>query len=172
MKKSLALVLLFILVTSLFVGCQNSMAKVPGIRVTSGDSEIQQVSGLNKWDGAVYDRMENFLYYFDIGNKPQYLEIGSEITIEFEGQQPDAVQITDAVLTESGKLKYADAVTKQVEFTRQEETFSFPLADHVAVYLSSDLADYEPKSVLRGFKLLCTWGENECEYAFIIRTDP
>ena len=31
--------------------------------------------------------------------------------------------------------------------------------------------DYEDGNTLRGFRLICTWGENECEYVFVIRTD-
>ena len=39
--------------------------------------------------------------------------------------------------------------------------------------MASGLSSYyvEGKTDLRGFRMIATWGENECEYAFIIRTD-
>jgi len=35
----------------------------------------------------------------------------------------------------------------------------------------SSLAAYEPGSTIKGYRLVCSWGGNECEYAFIIRSD-
>ena len=48
---------------------------------------------------------------------------------------------------------------------------SFKLERHWAALLSSSSEDYKNGNTLRGFRLLCTWGENQCEYAFVIRTD-
>ena len=41
----------------------------------------------------------------------------------------------------------------------------------MAAMLSSNSKDYEPENTIRGFKLICSWGDNECEYGFIITSD-
>ena len=48
---------------------------------------------------------------------------------------------------------------------------SFVLVSNPAALLSSASSDYEPGAIIRGFRLICEWGENECESVFIIRSD-
>jgi hypothetical protein len=48
---------------------------------------------------------------------------------------------------------------------------SFAIKPNIATSLSSYSGDYLPGNTIKGYRLVVKWGENECEYAFIIRGD-
>lgn len=167
--KTLSLLAL-LLCAGLLSGCGGG--KAPDISVRAGETELSWVMGLNKWDGAVIDRMDNYEQFMNLYPELVKVELGTEITVEFLGGSPDSVTLRDEVLSADGRRKYDEKVTKASELAVRDGAISFSLEPHFAVYLSSSTEDYEPGAVIRGFKLSCSWGENECEYAFVLRTDP
>jgi len=78
---------------------------------------------------------------------------------------------TDSVLNESGVIKYTTREDITIPFTFSNRKGAFMLEMNPAVFLSSNSEDYLPGKTMRGFRLTCSWGENQCEYGFITRTD-
>ena len=100
-----------------------------------------------------------------------YIELGTTIEIEIKGIVPDRVELIDSVLNEDGDNKYTlrEDITTPITFSNRKGTFELDM--HPAVFLSSNSEDYLPGKTMRGFKLNCSWGDNQCEYGFIVRTD-
>ena len=145
----------------------------PKIMVTVNGKVIDYVVGINKWDGAVYDRLDTFhtIMKVDSGIEIPYVELGEIIKIEFMENAPAKTKLYDALLKRDGSNKYTDRETIDVPVKFVNGKFSFTFEPQMASNLSSNSADYLDGNTLRGFGLICTWGENECEYAFVIRTD-
>lgn len=67
------------------------------------------------------------------------------------------------------KYKIPEPIKPKVGF--DQGTAAFTLDENFLVYASSASEDYEPGAIIRGFRLVCTWGDNTQEVAFVIRTD-
>lgn len=148
-------------------------AEPPEIKITSGETEIDYAVGKNMWNGAVYNRTGTFQmasYGKSLSDYP-YIELGEEITIEFDGPVPEAYTLNDYILDSDGGVKYSNEVTRELPIEFTDSTGTFVLDFNPASALSSNSEDYGPGSSVRGFLLICAWGDNECEYGFIIRSD-
>jgi hypothetical protein len=173
--KRYRLFILSLLITFTFVVCiiNKGMTKPPEISITVGDKKVGYVVGLNQWNGAKYDRLGNFNEIMKANSDIQvpYIHLGETIQIEIRGRVPDTFQLKDYILKENGEVKYTEKKAKEilVEFINRKGTFE--LDSHIPALLSSDSKDYEQGKTIRGFSLTCSWGQNECEYGFIIRTD-
>ncbi|MEK4509024.1 hypothetical protein [Paenibacillus sp. FSL K6-2524] len=171
--KNLVLSSLLVVFITLLSGCNNKLEEPPEIVITTGDTEIEYVVGLNQWNGAKYDREGTFqtIMREKSASELPYIKKNAEFHIEFKGAAPDSIEMLDYVLDASGDIKYTEKEIKVVPFELENKKGSFVLDTNLATGLSSNSADYEPGASIRGFQLNCTWGENESEYAFIIRSD-
>ncbi|MDR3072694.1 MAG: hypothetical protein LBU41_04300 [Clostridiales Family XIII bacterium] len=145
----------------------------PEMVVKSGSMDIPTSVGLNKWNGGVVDREDNFKVLMKEKTRTDlpYIKVGEIISIELDGTAPDSVILTDSVLNENGGNKYGDVTTEDIQITFKNRKAEFELKTNMASLLSSNSEDYLPGNLIRGFKMTCKWAENECEYAFIIRSD-
>lgn len=173
LKKYHLLILIFLISLTLASCSNKSMAKPPEISITAGNKEIVYVVGLNKWDGAIYDREDTFHTIMKKTSAVElpYIQLGETIQIVFRGTAPGTIKLKDYILRENGDLKYAEKVAKEIPIELKNAKATFKLDAHMASFLSSHTKDYEPGKTIRGLRLTCGWGDNECEYGFIIRTD-
>lgn len=97
-----------------------------------------------------------------------FIELWKIIELDFASHSPDSVQVLDHLLTLEGNPIYTEreVMERPVEFCGDK--VRFPLERHFATSLSSQ---YPPPPSLRGFRIICTWGEETREYALVIRTD-
>lgn len=170
MKKIAILILIFISI----VACNDrSVTEIPVITIQSSDINIDYVVGLNSWDGTDHNREDNFKVIMrNAFESLPYIKLGSEISIEFDEKMlPDTIELYDYVLDRNGNAKYTSREVMKRLFNLENGKGSFILDRHFAAMLSSHSKDYEPGASIRGFKLIARWGKNECEYAFIIRSD-
>lgn len=125
------------------------------------------------WNRHVYDRESTFDTIMNENSNIEipYIELGTKIKIEIKGRVPDRIELTDSVLRENGTVKYSYREDQIIPFTFSNRKGTYDLDIHPAVFLSSNSEDYLPGKTMRGFRLTCSWGENKCEYGFIIRTD-
>ena len=176
--KTVKIVLVLIVITFL-VGCNSrsietvSQKEIPKITIQSGDTSIDYSAGLNYWNKAVYDRLDNFTIIIEKGYESlPYIELGNEITISFNDHTiPDEYALYDYVLSVDGSPKYTNKEVREIPLTIENGTGSLILGVHFAALLSSHSDDYKSGASIRGFKLICRWGEDECEYGFIVRSD-
>ena len=145
----------------------------PKIIVTVNGKAIEYVVGLNKWNGVIYQNINNFqtIMKEDSGTEILYVKLWETILIEFKENAPKKTKLYDKLLKPDGSNKYEDKITMKLPVKFVDGKSSFKLESQMASQLSSYSKDYEDGNTLRGFRLICTWGENECEYVFVIRTD-
>ncbi|MCL2672263.1 MAG: M56 family metallopeptidase [Clostridiales bacterium] len=146
----------------------------PNIQVQWGDMNLAVYRALNQWNGSIYDRMDTFqviLRETAVSDLP-YIPNGDVIRIIFDGILPDSAELAEYILRENGDMKYnlSGEIYALPGFDRNGAT-SFRILANWATALSSNSGDYAPGAIIKGYRLICRWGENECEYAFIIRGD-
>ena len=153
----------------ILAGCSlNSMQEPPEISIHIGDKEIEYISAKNKWDGSVYDREDTFVTILKEQKEIPVFENGSIAEIVFSNNPPDEFMVMDMLINEEGNQIYTDKEIKNIPVESNDGKYSFDIEYHFASSLSSF---YEPgKTDIRGFRMIASWGENECEYAFIVRT--
>lgn len=156
--------ILFILLLAggLFVFLKKSApAEPPEIRVTVAGKEIPCELGKNKWKGAVYDRLD-VLYAFlrDYSeNDISQFQYGDTVEIEFLGKEPETFKLFEESVNVGGDLINPD----------DRKEIPIELKDHKASFvLSEDTRTNDEIEKLHGFRLMCCWGENSCEYGFVI----
>ncbi len=174
MKRLLVLLMVLALFVPVWADAQG-MSGPPEVRVLVNDVEIPCVTVLNKWNGATVKRMATFptLVEQQQGREVPYCEPGAEVRVKFSAPVPDRAELSDRILNPDGTDKYSAPDQPDVQSLTEfpDGWISFELEPNPMSMLSSDGADYEPGASLRGFLLKCWWGENECEYAFMLRTD-
>lgn len=148
------------------------MVAPPSLRVMSGDIELPSTVGLTRWGGAEIKRADTLVSLTKQQTELPYVALLSTITLTLDGPAPDSVTIDDYILNPDGTEKYSSNVPIQVEgLTFNDGTGSFVLPENMLAMFSSVSGDYAPGATIRGFKMRCMWGDDECEYAFMFRTD-
>lgn len=143
---------------------KSSPAEPPEIRVTVAGDEIHCELGKNKWNGAVYDRLDvlyAFLKNYSENDMPQF-QYGDTVEIEFLGEEPEQFILVEEIVIEGGDLINPD--------DRKEIPIEFK--DHKASFtLSEDTLTNDEIENLHGFRLICSWGKNSCEYGFVLQIE-
>lgn len=99
----------------------------------------------------------------------QYLNIGEEISIDFESNPPDALSISDGLIDANGDYLYTSKEITDVPYVAKKGVYSFNLDTHIASALSSY---YEKdKKEFRGFIINASWEKQEKKYAFVIQSN-
>ncbi len=175
MKKLKSTIILIFIVCILLGGyfyiSDKSPLEPPDIIITIGDKQIEYVVGKNEWNGAKYDREDTFktILKNNLVSELPYIELGSIAKIKFSKNPPSKLVISDIFIDENGNQVYTDKEIVNIPVKLKNGKASFEINMHFASGLSSYYV--EDKIVIRGFRIIATWGRNECEYAFIIRTD-
>lgn len=155
------------------IGCttHNSPKEPPKISITIGDKEVQYTTAKNQWDGAKYDREDTFniLLKKETEAEISYIETGKIAIIHFMKYPPSKLAIYDMLIGKDGRPLYTDKEVVGIPVSFRGDKCSFEVKKNIASALSSTYV--ENKKDIRGFRVVASWGQNECEYAFIIRTD-
>lgn len=173
MTKKILLFILFLLLiimsTLIPAGCSsNFIQEPPEISIVIGGKQIEYVSAKNKWDGNVYDREDTFITILKGQKDIPIFENGSIAEITFKNNPPNKFTVSDILINEEGKQIYTNKEIKNIPVELKNGKCTFEIEYNLASALSSS---YEPnKKDIRGFRMIAYWGENECEYAFVIKT--
>lgn len=167
-----------ILVVALSVGFamnRSVAANEPSsITIQSGNTEIPYVVDKNKWGNAIYDHIDGFETILSDITVSQLVHVqnGEDITIRFHDTAPDSATLSEFILNNDGTQKYRmQDMTYEIHFDNAEHTGKFTIEPNYITLASSYLEDYEPGNTIKGYRLICSWGNNECEYSFVIRGD-
>lgn len=141
----------------------------PEILITVDGRSVNYVIGKNIWNGSIFDRLDNFQLIIKENHEIIYVPIGKEFTVEFNGTSPDSIEITDEVIDTSGNVMFNNS-GQDIPVELNKGKILFILKEHPATLLSSNTETFE-NGVIRGFRVLSKWGDNECEYTFVIKTE-
>ena len=146
----------------------------PALAIQFGNTEIEWVVGKQIWSGNYYDREDNFKRIMSgtVAKDLPYVANGENISIKIDGNIPDSVELSEYLLRESGDQKYnIGGMPYDFSFGVLSRVGIFDIKPNWATVLSSSTADYFPGNTIKGYRLICTWGNNRCEYAFVVRGD-
>lgn len=172
MRKKLVLVVMLL---STFMGCtiKPSTVKTPGeppeIKIAIDGKKIDYVVEKNKWGGSVYDREDTFKTIMKKDPDIPYIKIGKTVEVDFGKNVPDKLVISDIIINNDGSQLYQDNVNYKPVFELNEGKRTFKIDKNPASFLSSYYV--ENKKDIRGIRIIASWGENECEYAFVFMAD-
>ncbi|WP_426350264.1 hypothetical protein ACPWSR_03225 [Alloiococcus sp. CFN-8] len=173
MYKKTGFFLSIILILALFTGCAGGISagkgpeKPPEISIKAEGVSLPWVVGLNVWDGAMYKREDTFKDFFNKKHEIIELKEGTEITIDFKGYKPDEVTVEDNILKDNGDLFLEGAEPKTIkDITWKGDKMTFVLEEDSETPSEVVINGY----IIRGFRIKCTWGKNECEYAIVVKT--
>lgn len=176
MKHLLKMALPLLLIVLLGGGCAKeeaaNLTAPPMLTVKCGEVTLPSTFGLNSWNGAVIDRVDTLNFLLSDSPELPYLPLDSVLSLSLaDGRNPDSYTLTDIIITPEGNEAYSERerVNREIQFA--DGSAELTLSEHMAAFLSSSTAAYEPGVTLRGFRLVCRWGIDECEYAFALRTD-
>ena len=148
--------------------------EIPKISISTGGQSLQYVSAENKWNGSMINRKDTFKMIVDKFSTAEipYIKLDEKVQIDFGKNPPDKVKITDSLINKFGDLALAEkvavtSITPHISGSR----YIFDIKKTMASRLNSNSDSYQPGNTWHGYRIICSWGYNECEYAFIIRTD-
>lgn len=172
MRKIINVIIFILLTNTLMIGCtlQESLQEPPKLTITIGDKELQYITAKNKWNGSEYDRQDTFQSILKEGSGIEipYIEFGKVAVINFKNNPPVKFTVSDILIDKNGNKKYSTPIISN-PFELKEGKCSFEIKKNIETELDSY---FEPNmTYLRGFRMTASWGQNECEYAFIIKTD-
>ena len=176
-KLALGIVLSIIVIAVIWglIPLMNNIPKeIPNISISIGEQDIPYVSGPNVWNRKAYDRKDLFKTILDKSSASEipYIRLDKIAKVDFGENPPEKIEILDSLINEFGDLRFAEKVSIVSIIPKiNGGEYSFELNKTIASALSSDIFSYQPGNTLRGYRLLCSWGKNKCEYAFVIKTD-
>ncbi len=152
--------------------------EAPEIIVSIDGRSLDYITTETKWDGIEqgYNTSELFRQITGEGSFiPTYIAGGitdskHNIVINFGDSIPDTIKVKDAMMQESGGIRYGSkqVMDREVEIL-DDSRVQLALMQHMSYYLSSNSLDYE-KNWYRLFHVVCTWGDKEAVYTFVINT--
>ncbi len=141
----------------------------PEIHITVGGQSFNYARSKKVWDGKEYNA-QPFIKLCkgqSASSTFTHVNFGTVAMVDFGDYPPEAVAIRDAIIQESGAYMYDDRVTMDVEFQLEEGKCTFIIAENLASCLSSQMHETD----YRGISIMARWGDNKCEYGFVIETD-
>lgn len=152
--------------------------EAPEIIISIDGRSLDYLTTLTKWDGIEQSYNTSGLFRQITGEGsfiPTYGAGGitdsmHNIVIDFGDCIPDTIKVKDAMMQENGGIRYGSKsiMDREVELL-DDSRVQFALMQHMAYYLSSNSIDYE-KDWYRLFHVVCTWGDKEAVYTFVINT--
>lgn len=133
----------------------------PNITVTAEGQRMGWVVGKNTWNGVAYDRLDIFQIYSRDVMTPSQAAAGEEISIAIDGVLPDKATLAEYTLDADTRSAFGDSRLLSAEdfYFAKGRTGRFPLPS-------------PGENPVRGYVLTCSWGENSCEYAFVVQILP
>lgn len=112
-------------------------------------------------------------YLKEYGDDLVYVELNEPVTLTFEGEQPEELEIRDSIIDENGALRYQERGTELRAFSWDEEqqAYTIYIPGHFGSMLSSDSSDYEPGACLRGLEIQYRWKGESYISLLVLRTD-
>lgn len=171
MRKIIIIIISVLLASALIIvyTSKKSLQEPPKLTITIGDNELQYITAKNKWNGAIFDRQDTFHTILKEGSGIDipYIELDKIAVIKFKNNPPDKFTISDILIDKDGKKMYSTPINN-IPLEVIDDKYSFKINKNIETNLDSN---WVPNKIYnRGFRIIATWGENECEYAFIIKT--
>ncbi len=164
MKKKYSILFLLFGVLFLF-GCFKTQPQSELI-ITLNGSYLDNF----KTDTAIKDEniFKSYLNRISL-EKIIFVTFGETIHLEFKGESPDFIYLTDSLLNPDGEYLYDSHLDMIIEYTQENnKNYSWIVKDHSSAYMVP--ATESEKGMFRGIKIDAFFGEQKITYLFVIQT--
>lgn len=165
MKKSFFIIFIFIGLFFL-TGCFESEPK-SNLKISLGKFSLDYVrlDKVNDIDNIFRSYLNKYPLI-----EVNYIAFGDEIELEFDGDSPDFLYITDSIIDANGKYLYDEGSDMRVVYEEEgANRFYWPVEEHFANF-RTPLEDWE-RRIYRGIKIDAFFGEKKITYVLVIQTD-
>lgn len=143
----------------------------PQIKISTGNTEIKYYTLKNTWNGDTFDRLSAYQNAFS--QNPDMtgllkLDSGSNIILDFGNTPPDKFTVSCEFLTpgnQGGKNEESQLKSVSVPVSCNNGEYSFNIENNMDALLSSG------RIVGQIYVVTANWGQNECEYSFLINVN-
>lgn len=165
MKKSIYIVILIIGLFFL-TGCFESEPK-SNLKINLNKFELEYVKLDDVSD--IDNLFRSYLNRYPL-IEVNYISFGDLIELEFSGDVPDFLYITDSIIDANGKYLYDEGSDMRVEYKKGDPgEYFWPVEEHFANF-RTPVEDADLR-IYRGIKIDAFFGEKKITYIFVIQTD-
>jgi hypothetical protein len=99
-----------------------------------------------------------------------YVRFGDAIELEFEGDSPDFLFITDSIIDANGKYLYDELSDMKVIYSQESASrYFWTVGEHFANFKDPEIDS--GLRIYRGIKIDAFFGEKKNTYVFVIQTE-
>lgn len=150
----------------LLTGC--APKEPPEITITVGETALHWEVGLNQWDGAVYDRIDNCTMILSSGAETVETSPGTILTVTFPNHAPDTLTVSGQGLTQVEEepaggtwihpsddlwFEYSGEGWPETEISGSDGVYSFLLPEGEGLTVIT---------------VRCSWEEDQCDYVCMV----
>lgn len=166
MSKKLIFLKIIIFFICILSGCSTTPKEPPNISIKINGNEITYFISKNSWDGSKFDRASAYQHVFKENPNLDNLfetKTGDEVVLDFGHNKPQKISIFYEFLTPNEENIASKLEKIDVNYNVKNEKYSFFIDKNETEILSSQAIE------CRLYMITASLGENECEYAFVIR---
>lgn len=165
MKKTLYIAIIFIGLFFL-TGCFESEPK-SNLKINLNKFELEYLK-LDKVDD-IDNLFRSYLNRYPL-IEVNYISFGDIIELEFKGDAPDFLYITDSIIDANGKYLYDEGSDMRVEHKEESASkYYWPVEEHFANFRTP--VEDSDRRIYRGIKIDAFFGEKKITYVLVIQTD-
>ncbi|MFC3802600.1 hypothetical protein [Cohnella sp. GCM10012308] len=151
---------------------------ITGCRVNDDNRKMTLTVGGESVDYVMYNPSESengqdYRYKFAFQEEPlthiKYIKMQDKITINFGNSSPDKVSVSDSLLHSNGEYIYPDDLSSVTPLPIEDGVSEYIFQKKPASSLSSQFD--KSKKYFRGITIMASWGKQQKQYLFVIRTD-
>lgn len=165
MKKYLYIVFLIIglfFLTGCFESIPESNLK---INLNKFELEFVKLDDINDKDNLFRSYLNRYPLI-----EVNYIGLGDLIELEFSGDVPDFLYITDSIIDANGKYLYDEGSDMRVEYKKGDlGEYFWRVEEHFANFRTP--VEDSDKRIYRGIKIEAFFGEKKFTYILVIQTD-
>lgn|GEM_PF-5183608 len=173
-KIALVAFALVILLSGWFVNSRVVPPKTPPrLIVECNGIELPSIVVLNRWNNIYYacpSVFSSIMSETSVEELP-YIEYGERIKVRVDGRVPIDISINKWFLKEDGSILHGPSGTGEYNslyMFANPRTYSL---NPYSTRTTSEVTESEFGAIV-GYSITCTWGNNTCEYGFIVLADP
>ncbi|MDD2371517.1 MAG: hypothetical protein PHQ32_05895 [Firmicutes bacterium] len=98
-----------------------------------------------------------------------FVTFGEKIHLEFEGEAPNFIYLTDSIINSDGEYLYDTRLDMKIEYVEEDsKNYNWVVGEHPSGYMIA--AAESEKGIFRGIKIDAFFGEQKTTYLLVIQT--
>lgn len=172
-KKILILLFfIFIFIISIYLLTEIKSTKLehpPDIEILLNNNKINYEIDEIEWNGQTDNKKDviNNILLEDIPT----VNIGESLQINFKSDPPRQATLYDGLINLINSEQYEQCPIQGIwdEYNNGDGELNYVIESHIAYSEKNIPNNFKNGNNIRVFRLYCSWGENNCEYVFLLK---